>query len=136
MILRTKVSGGIDPSLLPERCRRAEHVVALQAERDTRLFVPRKTGKLVNSVRVVGKYIVWDQPYARALYIGRVVVDPKTKAGGFLTKDGWKSRRGVKKVRSDRPYTFATGGPEWFARSKERNVEAWVRLAQKEVGHE
>ena len=62
-------------------------------------------------------------PYARYMYYGEVMVDPKTRAAGFQDKDGqWKSRRGVPKVRSGRPIDYDTtkghplAGPNWDKR--------------------
>lgn len=62
-------------------------------------------------------------PYARYMYYGEVMVDPKTGAAGFRDKDGqWKSRRGVPKVRSGRPIDYDTtkghplAGPKWDQR--------------------
>lgn len=62
-------------------------------------------------------------PYARYMYYGEVMVDPVTRAAGFIDKDGqWKSRKGVPKVRSGRPINYDTtgkhplAGPLWDQR--------------------
>ena len=37
--------------------------------------------------------IVWRTPYAHYVYEGKVYVDPITHAAGFMTEDGWRSRK-------------------------------------------
>ena len=60
-------------------------------------------------------------PYAHAMYVGKVWVDPKTGKAGFLTANGWMSRPGVKKVMSNRDYNYdktknPQAGPYWDRR--------------------
>ena len=62
--------------------------------------------------------IVTDTPYAQMLFRGKVMVDPKTNAAGFLTPVGWRSRKGCVKVRTDRNLKYHKGknrraGPRW-----------------------
>lgn len=57
-------------------------------------------------------------PYARMQYYGKVMIDPKINAAGFLTTEGWRSRRGSVKVVTDRDMeptrTFnPQAGPYW-----------------------
>ena len=60
-------------------------------------------------------------PYAKYQYYGKVCVDPKTNAAGFLTKNGWRSRKGVNKVKTNRPLNYTKNkhplaGPFWDRR--------------------
>lgn len=62
--------------------------------------------------------IVVDTPYAKYLYHGKVMIDPEINAAGFLTPEGWRSRRGCVKVLTDRDLQFFKGenppaGPYW-----------------------
>lgn len=62
--------------------------------------------------------IVTDTPYARYLFYGKVMVDPQTGAAGFLTSEGWRSRRGCVKVLTGRDLEFdrtknPQAGPRW-----------------------
>lgn len=41
-------------------------------------------------------------PYAHYQYMGKVWEDPVTHAAGFLTANGWRSRKHVSKVETDR----------------------------------
>lgn len=61
--------------------------------------------------------IVTDAPQAKYLFYGKVMVDPKTNAAGFMTPEGWRSRKGVPKVLTDRNLQYnRTKNPEAGAR--------------------
>lgn len=62
--------------------------------------------------------IVTDTPGAKYLFRGKVMIDPKINAAGFLTSEGWRSRKNSTKVLTDRGLTFYKGknpkaGPRW-----------------------
>lgn len=132
MILRTKISATVYPDVLDRKCTKAERAVAVQAERDSRPYIPSATGRLRHSGKVYGNTIVWDLPYARIQYFGKVYVDPHRRIAGFPTPDGnWKSFVGRQKVRSERSFQHpGGGGPQWFKRAKDAKLASWVRLAQ------
>ncbi len=128
---------------LAKASSKAEHAVAIQAEKDTSPFVPYRTGSLDDRTRVEGDQIIYPGPYAHYLYQGKVWVDPVTHAAGFMTEDGWKSRYGVKKVETDRDLVFKKDGSHghghskaqshWFEASKAENLDKWLRVADKAV---
>lgn len=130
MILRTTVRAAIYPETLRAGCSKAAHAVAVQAERDSRPYIPSATGKLRRSGKVYGRTIVWDTPYARLQYFGKVHVDPVRKIAGFPVAGGWRSFANRKKVRSERNFHHDDGGPQWFQRAKDAHLEEWVKLAQ------
>lgn len=85
-------------------------------------YMPYRTGatiKLTIAQTDIHKpEIVTDTPYAKFLFYGKLMVDPKTDAAGFMTKNGWRSRKGVPKVRSGRDITYTKtkhtkAGPFW-----------------------
>lgn len=85
-------------------------------------YMPYRTGatiKLTIAQTDIHKpEIVTDMPYAKFLFYGKLMVDPKTGAAGFMTKNGWRSRKGVPKVRSGRDITYTktkhpNAGPRW-----------------------
>lgn len=56
--------------------------------------------------------------YADYLFLGKKMVDPKTGAAGFMTPEGWRSRRGCVKVVTDTPLQYnktknPQAGPRW-----------------------
>ena len=130
MILRTKVRTVIYPETLRSGCTKAAHAVAVQAERDSRPYIPSATGRLRSSGKVYGRTIVWNTPYARMQYFGKVYVDPVRHIAGFPTPSGWRSFAERKKIRSERNFHHADGGPLWFQRAKDAHLAAWVKLAQ------
>src|SRR5699024_10418383 len=69
-------------SVIPERLKaaseKAEHTVAIQAQKDTSPYVPALTGSLDQRTRVDENQIIYPGPYARYLYYGKLMVDPTT----------------------------------------------------------
>lgn len=62
--------------------------------------------------------IVTDTRYAKYLFHGKVMIDPKINAAGFMTPEGWRSRKGCIKVLTNRDLQFFKGknpqaGPRW-----------------------
>ena len=62
--------------------------------------------------------IVTDTPYAKYLFHGKVMIDPKMGVAGFMTPEGWRSRKGCTKVLTNRKLEFFKGknpqaGPRW-----------------------
>lgn len=88
-------------------------------------YMPYRSGALIKLMIVQSPadepFIHVDAPQARMLYYGKVMVDPVTHAAGFLTANGWRSRKGVPKVVSDRDIQYdqtknPQAGPFWDRR--------------------
>lgn len=128
---------------LAQACTKAEHEVAMAIKADTRSFVPSSgaAAGLMNRAYVTGNSVVYPGPYARYLYYGKVWIDPKINAAGFLTDEGWFSRKGSKKVPTERDLHISQAvNPKacshWFEASKAQNLEKWARVADKAVKDE
>lgn len=102
-------------------------------------YMPYRTGetiKLTVAQTDTNKpEIVTDTPYARMLYYGKVMVDPKTGKAGFLTENGWMSRKGVKKVPSGRNIEYTKtknqqAGPYWDRRLKAAEMQSMEQELQ------
>jgi hypothetical protein len=122
-------------------CDKAEHVLAIQVESDTDQFVPARNRVLADGTRVIGNLVVYPGPYARYLYYGKVWIDPKINAAGFLTDEGWFSRKGSRKVPTERDLHISQAVnrkacSHWFEASKAQNLKKWVRVADKAVKDE
>lgn len=109
---------------------KAEHVVAVQAQKDTSPYVPALTGSLDQRTRVDGSEIVYPGPYARYLYYGKLMVDPATGSS--------YAKKGATKVLTDKDLVFnkamhSQAQSHWFEASKAENLEKWVRVADKAV---
>ena len=113
-------------------CSRAEHTLAVQAEKDTAPFVPMLTGSLRARTKVTGNEIIYPGPYARYLYYGKLYVDPLTKS--------LFARKGVTKVPAvpEKNLIFHRPGTcsHWFEASKAQNIGKWLRVAEKAVERE
>lgn len=119
-------------SKLQGAARRAEHAVAEQARRDTEPFVPARTESLANRTQVKDNLIIYQGPYARYLYYGKLMVDPDTGSA-------W-ARENVTKVLTDKNLVFSQAvNPQaqsnWFEASKAQNLDKWRRVAAKAVEH-
>jgi len=108
--------------------------------KDSTPYVPRLTGALERSGisgTVIGSgEIVYNSPYARYQYYGKIMVDPETGAAGFLTNDGWFSRPGVAKVLTNRDLTYSKQSHSqatrmWFEVAKGINKAKWIAGAKK-----
>lgn len=113
-------------------CTKAENKVAQAIKQDTSPYVPARNKVLDNTTRVDGNLIIYNQPYARFLYFGKLMVDPKT-GSPFAEKDARK----VKAV-PERDLNFSRAvnvyaQSHWFEASKAKNLQKWVRVAQKAV---
>lgn len=96
-------------------------------------YMPYRSGNMIKrmiaNTNINKPEIVIPGPEARMLYFGKVMVDPKTGKAGFLTDDGWKSRKGVKKVVSSRDIEYTKtknplAGPYWERRMKAAEMNA------------
>lgn len=85
-------------------------------------YMPFKTGatyKITVAQTDISKpEIVTDVPYAKYLFHGKVMVDPQNGLVGFMTPEGWRSRKGCKKVLTDRNLQYTRNknplaGPHW-----------------------
>lgn len=59
---------------LDEASNKAQHTVAVQAEKDTSPYVPALTGSLDMRTQVIDDMIVYPGPYARYLYGGKLTI--------------------------------------------------------------
>lgn len=123
-------------SILPELARatgKAEHIVAIQVQKDTSPYVPFLTGSLDQRTRVDGGNVIYPGPYARYLYYGKLMVDPSTGSS--------YAQKGSTKVLTDKDLVFnkaahSQAQSNWFEASKAENLEKWVRTADKAVKRE
>lgn len=115
---------------LARRCTKAEHIVAIQIEKDTSPYTPALKGSLNQRTRVVGNSVVYPGPYARYLYYGKLMVDPDTGSP-------W-AQPGAVKVLTDRDLVFnqsvhPQAQAHWFEASKAQNLDKWRRVAAENV---
>lgn len=129
MDIRFDVKVEINDAKLKARVDRANEILANEAMKDTDKFVPKLTGTLSGGARVSDGQIVYPGPYARYLYHGKLMVDPKTGSS--------YARKGSTKTLTGKPLNVAKSNPmaqpEWFEVSKGLNLEKWKRVFAKAV---
>ena len=131
--MKVNVKAKIDPKLIAKRTPRADHILAVQAAKDTEQFVPALTGSLSQRTQVKDGTITYPGPYARYLYGGKVMVDPATGSP-------WATK-GATKVLTDRNLVFnrsmhGQAQAEWFEASKALNLNKWLRVYGKAIDSE
>lgn len=76
-------------------------------------YMPFRTGAMykitVAQTDIRKPEIVTETPGAEYLFRGKVMVDPKLGIAGFMTPEGWRSRKGCVKVLTDRDLEFFQG---------------------------
>ena len=88
-------------------------------------YVPNDTGNLRDKVKIKPKEIEHYMPYARYIYYGVLMSDPKYNVGGFTNDGGinWFSRPGVKKVVSGRRLHMRNGTRLWDEKAKQEKKD-------------
>lgn len=123
--MKTNVKVNIDPKLIAKRTPKADHILALQAAKDTEKFAPKLTGKMRLDTKVEGARIIYPPP-AGYLYRGKLMVD-------LATGSPWASK-GATKVLTDRNLVLNHPGVDpdaqdhWFEASKALNMDKWERV--------
>ena len=102
------------------RFAKAQEWLGQQVLADSKLYMPWKTGSLQQRSYVAegGRQVVFPGPYARYLYMGKVMVDPETGSP-------W-ARKGAVKVVTDRDLRFATGVPHWAEVAQNEYGKGWA----------
>lgn len=73
-------------------------------------YMPFRTGATykitVAQTNIAKPEIVTDVPYGKYLYYGKVMIDPKLGVAGFMTPEGWRSRKKCVKVLTGRDLQY------------------------------
>lgn len=112
---------------------RAAHTLAVQMAKDTEPYAPARTKSLVNRVIVSDDTIIYPGPYARFLYYGKLMIDPKT-GSPFAPKGATKTVTGKDLNISKAVHSKAQS--HWFEASKAQNLAKWRRVAGRAVQRE
>lgn len=102
-------------------------------------YIPFSEGALMASGHIEnGTDIVWNTPYARYMWNGIVYEDPVLHCAGFQTENGWRSRKDVQKVPTDRELQYHNGslrGKRWVDRMLQNGGREKIeRMARKAAG--
>lgn len=123
------------PKRLKSASEKAEHIVAIQVQKDTAPFVPASGAPagLDARTKVDNNLIIYPGPYAHYLYIGKLYVYPETGSS--------YAPYGSTKVATDKNLVFSKAvhgdaQSHWLEPSKAENLEKWLRVADKAVKRE
>lgn len=108
----------------------AQKIFATECARRMDKYVPMSQGVLKNSVAISpdGTEIIYQTPYARFQYHGKVMVGKKSRSA--------RAKKGEKKDVTDKVLTYGGGrkrGPLWDARMWEDHHSALVKFVKKEL---
>ncbi len=102
-------------------------------------YIPFDEGDLIASGHIEnGTDIVWNTPYARYMWNGIVYEDPELHCAGFETENGWRSRKDVQKVPTDRKLKYNNGslrGSHWVERMlQDGGIKEIEKMAREAAG--
>ena len=85
-------------------------------------YMPNLTGLMIKltiaQTDIRKSEIVTETPGAKYLFYGKVMIDPKLGVAGFMTPEGWRSRKFCKKALTNRDLNYSRhknpkAGPRW-----------------------
>lgn len=125
---------------LQKDAEQAVHITTQQALKDCNRYCPKDQGDLINSSLIHSEpekgILRWKTPYARHLYYGIIMVDPKTGKACFPIGDQFYSRKGVKKVKSNREFKFGNNRRKlWAQYAHSQHGNDWRDVFQAALRH-
>lgn len=131
LVVTDKIEVDIDLSKLKGKLAKAQSDLVNQIIADTTDYVPFRDGFLSNSVYTENENteIVYDTPYARFLYMGRIMLDDRGSS--------W-AKKDTKKHVVDRDLNYSKeshgkAGAKWYERAKEDHLNGWIDVVKKAV---
>lgn len=138
IILYVKTVSGTE---FHKACKQAEVELAKDVMKDTRLFVPAKTGVFSDNTRVDKNEVVYTADYVHYLWRGKVMVNRETGKGPrYIPGVGLRYKKGTKLIETDRNLVFTTdmhpkAQSHWMEASYAKNAEKWAGDAERAVKH-
>lgn len=134
----------IDTSRIDRNLKEAQKELNLAVRKDTTPFVPKREGSGGGTLRrsanfpegVYGGVLEYNTDYAHYLYVGEKyapnipIYDEEGNLTGF-----WSPKH---KHPTGEPLHYHTSGTdkEWFKKSKEKNLQSWIKTVKEAVGKE
>ena len=130
LVINDNIKIDIDLTKFKKKLSKVQSDLIYQIKSDTENYVPFNQGVLSNSVRPENNNteLVYDTPYARYLYMGKVVTDEKGRT--------WVGKGEKKPIVTNKDLTYSKeghskSGAKWYERSKEDNLEKWIDTIKK-----
>lgn len=129
-----------DTKRIDRNLKEAQKILNMAVKIDSEPLVPHLNGGLRGSVNfpegIYGGVLEYNTPYAHYLYEGIVYGPniPRYDDEGHIV--GWYSPKDKKKHPTGKKLTYHEPGTtdHWFAKSKEKNLQKWIRLVKDEAG--
>lgn len=133
----------IDYSGIGARLDRTQLALDAQVWQDVQRYMPHDTGNLISNTNALnstvrGKVYLYppDSDYGHFQHEGIKYIDPVYHFAGFMTKDGWRSRKDVKKIPSNQKlkYTDPSARDHWGEYAYNQHKEQWLDLVRRGLG--
>ena len=133
----------IDYSGIGAKVDLAQAALDSQVWQDVQRYMPFMSGNLKSATNALnatvrGKVYLYppDSDYGHYQYEGVKYIDPVYHFAGFMTPDGWRSRKGVKKIPSNQKlkYTDPSARAHWGEYAYEQHNQEWLNLVERFLG--
>lgn len=133
----------LDYSGVGARVDTTQGALDAQVWQDVQRYMPRDSGNLISNTNVLnstvrGKVYLYppDSDYGHYQYEGVKYIDPVYHFAGFMTADGWRSRKDVKKIPSNQKlkYTDPNARAHWGVYAFSQHAQQWLDLVKRGLG--
>ena len=120
-------------------CSAAEKELAEIVEKDTRPYVPYKTGTFMSKTTVSGNVVTYNGPQVGYLWYGNRMVNAATGKGPRYIKDvGWRWPKGAKLRPTSDPLHYTKtphklAGAKWVERAEKDHSDEWVKKMEEVI---
>ena len=129
---------------LGKRFDAAQDALDAQVWSDMQKYMPFLSGNLIQNTNMLnmatrGEVYTYDPnlSYGHYQYEGWQYVDPKYGVAGWYSAetDKWWSRKGITKIKSDKPlfYTNPMAEAHWDEKAYQTHVKQWVNVAKRAI---
>lgn len=134
-VRRSGVDIELDMSRIEGNFNKAQYALDSAVMTSMVPFMPRRDGSFINRTRAesasragTGEVVAAAAPEGRFLYMGKVMVDPKTKSA-------W-ARKGAKKVLTSEnlKYSNPKARAKWFESAKKADSDKWIKTVKNAAG--
>ena len=123
----------IDMSRLEKNFNEAQYRLDSAIMTSMEPLMPMQSGQFINVTKSMsaalagtGQVVAAAPPMGRFLYEGNAMV-------GQYSRSAW-AKKGEKKVLSGGKLNYSRGGPHWFDKAKERDMDSWEEVVKKAIG--
>lgn len=123
----------VDLSRLEGNFNRAQYKLDSAIMTSMEKYMPKRSGQFVNTTKAMsaavagtGTVVAAASPMGRFLYEGNAMI-------GERSRSAW-AKKGEKKILSGGRLNYTSGGPHWFDRAKESDMDNWESIVRNEIG--